>query len=128
MDKHCFDTDGRMYFTVTAEGRGLQKRRYYFSETFAAIGCAEYYKATGDENAFCAAERYFDIAYKCYSGEIKNQPKFNTENSFVSFSAIFSILTVSVRFLSIPKRITESQAQINDSISFLNPSKEFVNK
>ena len=60
----CTDTDGRMYFTVTAEGKGLQKRRYYFSETFAAIGCAEYYKATGDENAFHLAETYFDIAYK----------------------------------------------------------------
>ena len=44
----CTDTDGRMFFTVTADGRELQKRRYYFSETFAAIGCAEYYKATGD--------------------------------------------------------------------------------
>jgi len=76
----CEDTDGRMYFTVTKEGRGLQKRRYYFSETFAAIGCAEYYKATGDENAFCAAEKYFDIAYKCYTGEIANPPKFNSEN------------------------------------------------
>ena len=26
----CTDTDGRMYFTVTKDGRGLQKRRYYF--------------------------------------------------------------------------------------------------
>ena len=76
----CEDTDGRMYFTVTAEGRGLQKRRYYFSETFAAIGCAEYYKATGDEKAFQNAEKYFDVAYKCYTGEISNTPKFNTEN------------------------------------------------
>ena len=76
----CEDVDGRMYFTVTAEGRGLQKRRYYFSETFAAIGCAEYYKATGDDSAFCNAEKYFDIAYKCYTGEIANAPKFNKEN------------------------------------------------
>lgn len=76
----CTDTDGRMYFTVTADGRELQKRRYYFSETFAAIGCAEYYKATGDETAFARAETYFDVAYKCYKGEIANTPKFNTEN------------------------------------------------
>ena len=26
----CVDSDGRMYFTVTADGRGIQKRRYYF--------------------------------------------------------------------------------------------------
>ena len=27
----CEDTDGRMFFTVTREGIGIQKRRYYFS-------------------------------------------------------------------------------------------------
>ena len=26
----CTDTDGRMFFTVTEDGRELQKRRYYF--------------------------------------------------------------------------------------------------
>ena len=28
----CTDNDGRMFFTVTEDGRELQKRRYYFSE------------------------------------------------------------------------------------------------
>ncbi len=28
LDKNCFDTDGRMYFTVTADGRPIRKRRY----------------------------------------------------------------------------------------------------
>ena len=51
----CSDTDGRMYFTVTADGQGIQKRRYYFSETFAAIGCAEYYRASGDAQALSKA-------------------------------------------------------------------------
>lgn len=77
----CTDSDGRMYFTVTEDGRGLQKRRYYFSETFAAIGCAEYYKATGDESALAAAERYFTVAYECFSGIRKTEPKINPENS-----------------------------------------------
>ncbi len=77
----CEDTDGRMYFTVTADGRGLQKRRYYFSETFAAIGCAEYYKATGDKAVLENAENYFDIAYKCFTGVIKTAPKINPENN-----------------------------------------------
>ena len=44
----CVDSDGRMFFTVNKKGAPIQKRRYYFSETFAAIGCAQYYKATGD--------------------------------------------------------------------------------
>lgn len=76
----CTDTDGRMYFTVTKDGRELQKRRYYFSETFAAIGCAEYYKATKDDNVWKDAEKYFDVAYECFSGIRKNQPKINPEN------------------------------------------------
>lgn len=75
----CEDTDGRMYFTVTRDGRGIQKRRYYFSETFAAIGCAEYYAASGDEEALIAARKYFDIAYDCFIGKIHNEPKLNPE-------------------------------------------------
>lgn len=46
---HCFDTDGRMYFEVTADGRPLRKRRYVFSECFAAIAMSEYSIATGDK-------------------------------------------------------------------------------
>ena len=71
----CEDNDGRMFFTVTKEGLELQKRRYYFSETFAAIGCAEYYKACGEKKVMEDAEKYFDTAYKCYTGEIKTEPK-----------------------------------------------------
>ncbi len=75
----CTDTDGRMFFKVTEDGREIQKRRYYFSETFAAIGCAEYYKATGDENALADAEKYFDVAFECFSGVRKTTPKTNPE-------------------------------------------------
>lgn len=76
----CTDTDGRMFFTVTADGRELQKRRYYFSETFAAIGCAELYKATGMEEVLRSAEQYFTVAYECFTGVRKNPPKLNPEN------------------------------------------------
>ncbi|MBR3894456.1 MAG: AGE family epimerase/isomerase [Clostridia bacterium] len=75
----CTDTDGRMYFTVTAEGKGIQKRRYYFSETFAAIGCAEYYRASGNRQALLDARKYFDVAYECFTGVRQNEPKFNQE-------------------------------------------------
>ena len=76
----CTDTDGRMFFTVTRDGRELQKRRYYFSETFAAIGCAELYKATGREEVLRSAEQYFTVAYECFTGVRKNPPKLNPEN------------------------------------------------
>lgn len=48
IERHCFDTDGRMFFEVMSDGTPLRKRRYVFSESFAAIAMAEYSKATGD--------------------------------------------------------------------------------
>ncbi len=48
IEAHCFDTDRHMFFEVTADGTPLRKRRYVFSESFAAIAMAEYCKATGD--------------------------------------------------------------------------------
>ena len=49
IEKHCFDTDGRMYFEVAANGTPLRKRRYVFSESFAAIAMSEYAIASGDQ-------------------------------------------------------------------------------
>lgn len=42
IEAHCFDTDGRMFFEVKADGTPLRKRRYVFSECFAAIAMSEY--------------------------------------------------------------------------------------
>lgn len=52
LETYCFDPmDGRMYFEVKADGTPLRKRRYVFSECFAAIAMSEYAIATGD-NAY----------------------------------------------------------------------------
>lgn len=48
IDKYCFDADGHMYFEITQDGRGLRKRRYVFSESFAVIAYAAYALATND--------------------------------------------------------------------------------
>ena len=42
-----FAPEGKMYFTVTREGRPLRMRRYVFSEAFAAIANAAFAKADG---------------------------------------------------------------------------------
>ena len=62
LNEHCFDTDGRMFFQVTREGKPIRKRRYYFSETFAVIANASYAKASGDEHA---AEKARYLFGKC---------------------------------------------------------------
>lgn len=49
IESHCFDTDGRMFFEVTEDGRPLRKRRYVFSESFAANAMSEYALASGDK-------------------------------------------------------------------------------
>ncbi|AHF92877.1 N-acylglucosamine 2-epimerase [Opitutaceae bacterium TAV5] len=48
IERHCFDDDGRMFFSVTREGRPLRKRRYQFSECFAIIALAACGHATGE--------------------------------------------------------------------------------
>ena len=61
LDRHCFDTDGRMFFHVTRDGRPIRKRRYAFSESFAAIAHAAHFKATGDERSAQRARELFDF-------------------------------------------------------------------
>lgn len=60
IDRHCVDpSDGRMWFHVTRDGRPIRKRRYAFSESFAAIAYGELAKATGsDEYAQKAADAF----------------------------------------------------------------------
>lgn len=64
IEKYCFDTDGRMFFEVTADGVPVRKRRYVFSETFAAIAMAQYSLATGDKSyADKAIELFKQVLY-----------------------------------------------------------------
>jgi len=57
--RHCAAPDGKLFFTVTREGRPLRMRRYVFSESFAAIACAALAKATGDASCAASAQKYF---------------------------------------------------------------------
>jgi N-acylglucosamine 2-epimerase len=57
--RHCHSPEGKMYFTVTREGRSLRMRRYVFSESFAAISCAALAKATGEARAAEDAAKAF---------------------------------------------------------------------
>ena len=63
---HCIDSDGRMFFTVTRDGKPLRKRRYWFSETFYIMANAEYYMATGESGYLDTAKKYFSFVYGMY--------------------------------------------------------------
>ena len=58
LERHCVDTDGRMFFHVTREGRPIRKRRYAYSESFAAIAHAACAEATGEARH---ADRALDL-------------------------------------------------------------------
>ena len=69
LEDHCRNPQAanRLYFTVTAEGRPLRQRRYYFSEAFYALANAEYYGVTGQrenlERARWAYDLYWDLSH-----------------------------------------------------------------
>ncbi|MCJ7751667.1 MAG: AGE family epimerase/isomerase [Armatimonadetes bacterium] len=65
LEQHCFDTDGRMFFEVTREGRPLRKRRYLFTETFGVIAFSEYARASGDGERLARAKHLYRLII-CY--------------------------------------------------------------
>jgi N-acylglucosamine 2-epimerase len=63
--RFCFDaSDGRMWFHVTREGLPIRKRRYAFSESFAAMAFGELAKALNSQEyadlAATAFQRFVD--------------------------------------------------------------------
>ncbi|MCP4092707.1 MAG: N-acylglucosamine 2-epimerase [Planctomycetes bacterium] len=50
LERHGFDSDGRMFFLLTREGQPVRKRRYAYSEAFACLAYAACSKATGRED------------------------------------------------------------------------------
>lgn len=74
--KHCFDSDGQMFFHVTREGKPIRKRRYFFSETFAVIALAAYAKAANDEAMANKARELFSTCLDYVQGTKKLNPKF----------------------------------------------------
>lgn len=76
IEKYCFDTDGRMFFEITEEGVPLRKRRYLFSESFAAIAMAEYSVASGDQRYAHKALEIFNLILKYKNTEGLLAPKY----------------------------------------------------
>ena len=106
--KHCIDeSDGRMYFIVTKDGKPLRKRRYFFSESFLVVGFAEYYALRKKEEDLRLAEKYFDFMYAMYndpsSDPFKITPKENAEVRSLHSNANPMVLVSSAQTL---RRIT----------------------
>ena len=79
LKNHCYDADGRMFFRMTRDGHPVRKRRYVFSDVFAAAGFAEYYRATGEKEALELAVKSFSIVYKAFNEPGGITPKYNND-------------------------------------------------
>lgn len=94
IEKYCFDNDGHMYFSVTADGRPLRKRRYVFSETFAAIAMSEYAVATGDKHYAQRALQIFDDTLRFLNTPGYLAPKFEPEVQLQGHSIVMILINV----------------------------------
>ena len=70
MERYCINRQagGRMYFTVTGDGKPLRQRRYCFSEAFYAAANAEYYGQTGEAERLERARRAYDLYWDLNHG------------------------------------------------------------
>ena len=118
IEKYCFDKDGHMYFSVTADGRPLRKRRYVFSETFAAIAMSEYALATGDTRYAERAMQVFEDTQRFLATPGFLAPKFEPEVQLQSHSIIMILINVGSRLRAVADN-PKLTLQINDSIDKL---------
>lgn len=118
IEKYCFDEDGHMYFSITDDGRPLRKRRYVFSETFAAIAMSEYALATGDMSYAKKAIKVFEDTQRFLATPGFLEPKFEPTVQLQSHSIIMILINVGSRIRAVinDPKLTE---QIDDSISKL---------
>ena len=118
IEKHCFDEKGHMYFSVTADGQPLRKRRYVFSETFASIAMSEYALATGDQHWALRALHIFEDTQRFLNTPGFLPEKFEPNVQLQSHSIIMILINVGscIRKVVNDPKLT---AQIDESIAKL---------
>lgn len=118
IEKHCFDEQGHMYFSVTAEGKPLRKRRYVFSETFAAIAMSEYALATGDQHWAKRAIQVFEDTQRFLATPGFLPAKFEADVKLQGHSIVMILINVGscIRKVVNDPKLTQ---QIDESIGKL---------
>src|SRR6185295_280564 len=60
--KHFIDDEfGGVYWSVTADGKPLEKKKQLYGHSFAIYGLAEYYRISTDDEALAAAKKIFSL-------------------------------------------------------------------
>jgi N-acylglucosamine 2-epimerase len=99
LEAHCFDTDGRMFYSVTREGKPLRKRRYIFTETFAIAALAKYGQASGEQTYVQKAKELFELVLHHLNTPGLLEPKVNPETRQSKGLVIPMILIVTTQIL-----------------------------
>ena len=94
-----FDSDGRMFFHLTREGKPVRKRRYFFSETFMIAALAAYAKATGDQQSHDEAVDLYKRITRYVTTPGLLPPKFNTDVRPMKGLAVPMILIITGQIL-----------------------------
>ncbi len=62
--KHAIRSDGRVYFSMTEDGKPMSIQRKIFSECFWIMAMAEFSRATGDDSYMQRAKQEFDLVWE----------------------------------------------------------------
>ncbi len=117
LEEHCVNhkAGGRLYFTVTAEGKPLRQRRYCFSEAFYCIANAEYYGITGEREHLERAKRAYEMYWGLNHGMpdptglgAKTEPETRTGRAL-------GIPMILLNVTAVLKRVDPENAELYDS-------------
>jgi N-acylglucosamine 2-epimerase len=126
---HGFDADGRMFFACTRDGRPLRRRRYLFTEHFAAMGLAEYARAVGDPKDLERAREIFSLILAYRRGTRKEQPKVIPETRPLRSHSEARIIINTRQVLRAAEGLCRCDALIDEAIEdvfrcFVHPEKK----
>ncbi len=129
LEEHCINhsAGGRMYFTVTGDGKPLRQRRYYFSEAFYTMANAEYYGITGKTEHLERARRGYQMYWNLSRGMEdptgigpKTIPETRTGRGFGVPRILLNVTNILLRVDPDQREIYEARAKecVEDILSY----------
>ena len=125
LEKHCINefAGGRLYFTVTNDGRPLRQRRYCFSEGFYCLANAEYHILTDKTKYLERARRACDMIYELNRGLVEDPtglgPKTipSVRSTLALADPMIYLNVLSVMRRSDPENVKEYDRRANECVS-----------
>ena len=123
LKKHCFDSDGQMFFLTERDGKPLRKRRYFFSEAFTIAAFAQYAHATNDASLAQEARDLFQRCMEYANGTRPLPSKFTDTRPTIGLGVPMIFLNVAQQLCdTIGDDFAESQIS-----TFIHQIEGFIN-